>query len=164
MPQLRSGCVGFGALQDLVNFITSVHSHLEKANLFQRGAFGNSRRYHSQVSSAQQNMIFFSFFFFSFQVPVFIPFITTAPELPRVGELCARAICAPQRKGWLWHMSPDASAGSRGARARGGGASTRLCSGTGGTGGFRRPPCAANGSLLSSSLMPLLPAYCNCFH
>lgn len=135
MPQLRSGCVGFGALQDLANFITSLHSHLEKANLFQKGAFGNSRWYRSQVSSAQQKVIFFPLFFF-FQVPAFIPFITTPPKLPRVGELCARAICAPQRQGWLWHVSPDASAGSRGARARGGGASTRLCSGTGGTGGF----------------------------
>lgn len=36
--------------------------------------------------------------------------------------------------------------------------------GKGGTGGFRRPPRAANGSLLSSSLMPLLLAYCNYFH
>lgn len=59
LPHLGSGCARFGALQDWADFTTSLHSHLEKANLFQKNAVGNNRQYHSQISSAQQNNFFF---------------------------------------------------------------------------------------------------------
>lgn len=99
MPQLRSGCVGFGALQDLTNFITSVHSHLEKANLFQRGAFGNSRRYHSQVSSAQQNMIFFSFFFFLSKCQYLFPSLPLLPSFPELESCVPGPYVLPRGRG-----------------------------------------------------------------
>lgn len=59
LPRLGSGCERFGALQDWADFIASLHSLLEKANLFQKNAVGNNRQYHSQISSTQQNNFFF---------------------------------------------------------------------------------------------------------
>lgn len=163
MPQLRSGCVGFGALQDLANFITSLHSHLEKANLFQKGAFGNSRWYRSQVSSAQQKVIFFPLFFFSKCQHLF-PSLPLLPSFPELESCVPGPYVLPRGRGGSGTcplMPPQAHVEQGhvvGVPAPG------FAPAQGGPGAFRRPLCAANGSLLSSSLMPLLLAYCNCFH
>lgn len=120
MPQLGSGCARFGSLWDQADFIASLHSRLEKANLFQKNTVGNNRQHLSQVSSAQENN-----FFFVLECQHLFPSLPLLPSFPEL-ESCLLGPYVLSRGGVsLARVPPDASAGSRGARARGGAASAR---------------------------------------